>query len=76
MRYLKTFVIAAPILGLVYHWAAVDPMAWWPDTVIMGVAMGAVAAFVLMRFRHARQSARHLRGAAASLWRLLWRPRR
>jgi len=62
MIHLKTFLISAPLLGLFYHWVAIEPMPWWPDTAIMGTFMGAMAVFVLMR-------APFLPIAAARVWR-------
>ena len=53
MIYLKTFAISAPLFALFYHWIAIEPMPWWPDTAIMGAFMGALATFAVIRFRPA-----------------------
>jgi hypothetical protein len=67
MRYLKTFIIAAPVMALLGHFMASEPMPWWPDTVIFGAFMGALAAFALMRVVFARRAMGHLRGAGRAL---------
>ena len=64
MRYVKTFVVSAPLFGLFYHWIAVEPLPWWPDTAIMGAFMGALASFALMRLLFGHRAARHLGRAA------------
>ena len=68
MRYLKTFLVTAPIFGLLGHFLAETPMPWWPDTAIFGVLMGALAAFVVMRFTFSQKAGRHFRGASQVLW--------
>jgi hypothetical protein len=70
MRYLKTFVISAPIFGVFYHFMTREPLPWWPDTVIMGGAMGALASLVLMRLSFTRRATRRLLDAVFSLFRL------
>jgi hypothetical protein len=69
VRYIKTFIIAAPLLALLAHFTTSESMPWWPDTVIFGAFMGALAAFVLMRFVFARRAIGHLRGAGRALQR-------
>ena len=76
MRYLQTFVISAPIFALLYHWVTVEPLPWWPDTVIMGVFMGALASLVLMRFTFARAVIGPLWRGCANLGRLAFRKKR
>jgi hypothetical protein len=68
MRYLKTFLVTAPILGLLAHFFAEKPMPWWPDTAIFGGFMGAFSAFIVMRFTHSRRASGHFRGAGRALW--------
>ena len=70
MRYVKTFLVSAPLFALFYHWVTIEPLPWWPDTVVMGVFMGALAAFVLMRLTFAHKAGRHLRNAGVGLWRV------
>jgi hypothetical protein len=48
---------------------ASEPMPWWPDTVIFGSFMGALAAFALKQFVFAGRAIRHLRGAGRALLR-------
>lgn len=70
MRYLKAYVISAPILGVVYHVVAAfgpNPMAWWPDTFIFGGFMGLLAALVLMRLTMFGAAAKLLRSATRSV---------
>ena len=73
MRYLKTFVISAPIFAVFYHWVTLEPLPWWPDTAIMGSFMGALAAFVVMRLGFAQRAIRHLWNALATLGKLAFR---
>ncbi|HYT73821.1 MAG TPA: hypothetical protein VEL79_03640 [Vicinamibacterales bacterium] len=68
MRYVKTFLVTAPVLGLLGHFLAETPMPWWPDTAIFGAFMGALSAFVVMRFTFARTAVRHIRGAGRAFW--------
>ncbi len=63
MRYLKAFVVAAPTIAVLAHFLTEEPMPWWPDTVVFGGFMGALAAFLVMRLTHARRAVGHLRGA-------------
>lgn len=49
MRYLRTFVVAAPVFAVLYHFVASRPLPWWPDSAIMGGFMGALASFALLR---------------------------
>jgi len=67
VRYLKAFVIAAPITGLLAHYMTSEPMPWWPDTFVFGGFMGALAAFVVMRFVFARKAVGHLGGAGRAV---------
>jgi hypothetical protein len=67
LRYLKTFVIVAPVTGLLAHYFAEDGMRWWPDTFIFGGFVGAMAAFVVMRVTHARRALGHLHGAGKAV---------
>ena len=63
LRYIKTFLITGPIMAVAAHYMTSEPMPWWPDTLIFGGFMGAMAAFVLMRFVFARRAVGHLAGA-------------
>jgi hypothetical protein len=67
MRYLKAFAIGGPLLGLLGHFMASEPMPWWPDTVVFGALMGAPTAFLLMRLAFARRAVGHLLGAGRAL---------
>jgi hypothetical protein len=71
MLYVKTFLISSPILGVFYHFVTTEPMPWWPDTVVMGAFMGALATFLTMRLAFARRAIRHL-GNAARASRDVW----
>jgi hypothetical protein len=54
MRYLKTFLITAPIFAVFYHFITINnpnPIKWWPDSAIMGGFLGIVATVVVARFR-------------------------
>jgi hypothetical protein len=51
-RYLKTFLIAGSILGVVVHFVTRESMPWWPDTAIMGATFGTVA--MLAVYSHER----------------------
>jgi hypothetical protein len=55
------------LLALLAHFTTSEPMPWWPDTVIFGAFMGALSAFLLMRFVFARRAIGHLRGAGRAL---------
>ena len=63
LRYLKAFVVSAPTMALLAHFLTEEPMPWWPDTVMFGGFMGAMAAVAVMRFTHARRAVGHLRRA-------------
>ena len=63
MRYFKAFIITGPVMALLAHFMTSESMPWWPDTAIFGAFMGALAAFVLMRFVFARRALGHLLGA-------------
>jgi hypothetical protein len=52
MRYVKVFVISAPLLAIFYHTITINnehPIHWWPDAVIMGFFMGILATLVSAR---------------------------
>ena len=42
--FLKTFLVAGTIMGVIVHFVTLESMPWWPDTAIMGAAFGALAA--------------------------------
>jgi len=69
VRYLNAFVVAGLVMGLLAHYATSEPMPWWPDTVVFGGFMGALAAFLVMRLTFARKAAGHLGGAGRALFR-------
>ena len=48
--YLKTFLIAGSILGVIVHFVTRESMPWWPDTAIMGVTFGTIA--MLAAYHH------------------------
>jgi hypothetical protein len=54
--YLKTFLIAGVIAGVVIHFVTREPMPWWPDTAIMGAMFGTIAA--LSVYQHHRTNRR------------------
>ena len=60
MPYLKAFIVAAPTMALLAHFLTEERMPWWPDTVMFGGFMGALAAFGVMRLTHARRAVGHL----------------
>jgi hypothetical protein len=76
VRYIKTFCVTAPAFVLVGRFVPDQPMAWWPDALIFGGFMGALAAFVVMRVTHVRQTIRHSRGLGAAVWSGIQRRRR
>ena len=51
MLYLKTFLIAGTIVGVVIHFVTRQSMPWWPDTAIMGATFGIVAALGVVQHR-------------------------
>ena len=67
MRYVKAFIVAAPVMALLAHFLTEEHMPWWPDTFVFGGFMGALAAFVVMRITHARRAVGHLRGAGRAV---------
>ena len=69
MRYVKAFVIAAPVVALLAHYTTSEPMPWWPDTFVFGAFMGAFAAFLVMRLTFAWKAMGHLGGAGRALLR-------
>lgn len=60
--------MTAPAFVLVGRFVPDQPMAWWPDAMIFGGFMGALAAFAVMRVMHLRQAARHTRGIVGAVW--------
>jgi len=67
MRYIKAFIIAAPIMALLAHWLAEKPMPLWPDTVVFGGFMGALAAFAVLRLTFVARALRPVLGAGRAL---------
>jgi hypothetical protein len=54
--YLKTFLIAGSLLGVMVHFVTRESMPWWPDTAIMGATFGTVATLVLFQHQSRRRS--------------------
>jgi hypothetical protein len=50
--FLKTFLLAGSIMGVIVHFVTRESMPWWPDTVVMGAAFGTIAA--LGTYQHRR----------------------
>ncbi len=67
LSYIKAFIFTAVTTGILAHYFAQEPMRWWPDAFIFGGFMGAMAAFVVMRVKHTRKAAQHLKGAGRAI---------
>jgi hypothetical protein len=52
MLYLKTFLLAGLILGIIVHFVTRESMPWWPDTAVMGAMFGTMGA--LGMYQHHR----------------------
>lgn len=65
--YAKVFLAAGVILPIILHGLAPQAMPWWPDTVSMGIAFGAVAVVVLAKTRTDRAINRRLWHALKTL---------
>ncbi len=53
--YLKALLIAGVIVPIFLHMVASERMRWWPDTVSVGIAFGAVAVVLVWKARTARE---------------------
>ncbi len=53
--YLTTFVVVTVAAGTLVHFVTIYPMPWWPDTVIMGLPFGVVAALSAWQHRSGNQ---------------------
>ena len=53
--YLTTFVAVTVAAGTLVHFVTIYPMPWWPDTVIMGLPFGVVAALSVWQHRSGNQ---------------------
>ncbi len=54
MRYVKAFVVAAPVSAVFYHYVTQNnpqPITWWPDSATMGTFIGIIATAVQARLR-------------------------
>ena len=49
--YLTTFVVVTVAAGTLVHFVTIYPMPWWPDTLIMGLPFGPVAALSVWQHR-------------------------
>jgi hypothetical protein len=49
--YLTIFVVVTVAAGTLVHFVTIYPMPWWPDTLIMGLPFGAVAALSAWQHR-------------------------
>lgn len=54
---------ARATMALLAHFLTEEPIPCWPDTVMFGGFIDALAAFGVMRLTHARRAVGHLRGA-------------
>jgi hypothetical protein len=52
---LTTFVVVTVAAGTLVHFVTIYPMPWWPDTLMMGLPFGAVAALSAWQHRHGNQ---------------------
>ena len=62
--YLKVFLISGTAMGLLYHAVTKEPMAWWPDTAMIGAFMGAMGVLIAAGHRRDRRANRRIRDAA------------
>ena len=53
--YLTPFVVVTVVAGALVHFVTIYPMPWWPDTLIMGLPFGAVAALSAWQHRRGNQ---------------------
>ena len=58
--YAKAFLIAGVVIPIGLHFLASEAMPWWPDTVSMGLALGAVAIALVWKDRKDRETRRRL----------------
>jgi hypothetical protein len=58
--YAKAVVYGGIVLPLGLHLIASDRMPWWPDTVSVGIASGAVAVALVWKARADRDTNRRL----------------
>ena len=72
--YAKVFLISGTAMGLLYHAVTKEPMAWWPDTAMIGAFMGAMGVLIAIGRRRERRMNRRIRDAAR-LTRVWWRTR-
>jgi rhamnogalacturonyl hydrolase YesR len=64
MVYVTTFVVVTVAAGTLVHFVTIYPMPWWPDTLIMGLPFGAVAALSARQHRAGNRMIRdELKGA-------------
>ena len=49
--YLTIFVVVTVAAGTLVHFTTIYPMPWWPDTFIMGLPFGTVAALAAWQHR-------------------------
>ena len=64
LSYVKIFLIVGVGLALLFHGVTTDPMPWWPDTVIVGVNLGAFATIVAYAHNRDRRAWRRWRALA------------
>jgi hypothetical protein len=72
--YVKIFLIFGVGLALLFHAVTQEAMPWWPDTAIVGLYMGALAAIVAYGHNRDRRAWRRWRALARDT-RLWWRTR-
>ncbi len=60
-------LIAGVVLPVVWHVLSPQSMPWWPDTVSMGLAFGATAALIAVRYRKDREMNRRVWRALRTL---------
>jgi hypothetical protein len=58
--YVKTFLIAGVVIPIFLHMVASERMPWWPDTVSVGIASGAVAVVLVSKVRTDREMNRRV----------------
>jgi hypothetical protein len=75
-RYLRILFIASICSGIVFAGVAKEPLPFWPDVVVLGVATGSVITLTFAYWSRVFRAYGHLgkaaRGAATLAWRK-WR---